>query len=70
MPGGVALVYGGTHANETAAVMSAITYIENVSVSQGKLFVIPQANLSAFSATLPLRAQTGHICAYTLFGTC
>ena len=61
VPGGVALVYGGTHANETAAVMSAITYIENVSVSQGKLFVIPQANLSAFSATLPLRAQASHM---------
>lgn len=57
VPGGVALIYGGTHANETAAVMSAITYLENVSVSQGKLLVMPQANLSAFSATLPLRAQ-------------
>lgn len=61
VPGGVALVYGGTHANETAAVMNAITYVENVLVTQGKLFVMPQANLSAFSATLPLRAQMGHM---------
>ncbi len=61
VPGGTALIYGGTHSNETAAVMNAITYIENVSITQGKLLVIPQANLSAFSATLPLRAQMGHM---------
>lgn len=60
-PGGRALIYGGTHANETAAVLNAVTYIENAKVEQGTLYVIFQANLSAFSATLPLRAQMDHM---------
>lgn len=57
VPGGKALVYGGTHSNETAAVINAITYIENAVVEQGTLYVIFQINQSAFSATLPLRGQ-------------
>ncbi len=61
VPGGKALIYGGTHSNETAAVLSALTYIENAQVSQGTLYVIMQANQSAMSATIPLRAQMEHM---------
>jgi hypothetical protein len=61
VPGGKALIYGGTHSNETAAVMNALTYIENAVVEQGTLYVIFQANQSAFTNTLPLRAQMSHM---------
>lgn len=57
VPGGKALIYGGTHPNETAAVMNAVTYVENAAPKQGVLYVICQANRSAFTATLPLRGQ-------------
>lgn len=61
VPGGKALVYGGTHSNETAAVLNALTYIENAVVEQGTLYVIFQANQSAFTNTLPLRGQMSHM---------
>ncbi len=61
VPGGKALIYGGTHSNETAAVLNAITYIENAEVKQGTLYVIFAANQSAFSATLPLRGQMAYM---------
>ncbi len=48
-PGGSALVLGGTHANEPAGYMAAIVLVENARPSAGKLYVIPQANASAFT---------------------
>jgi hypothetical protein len=52
-PGGTALVLGGTHPNEPASSLTAIALIENASVEQGRLIVIPRANHSAFTCTEP-----------------
>jgi predicted deacylase len=47
VPGGSALVLGGAHAYEPAGVMAAYVIMENVSVTKGRVFVIPRANESA-----------------------
>jgi len=46
-PGGVALILGGTHANEIAGIMAAVLLVERGSVQRGTVFVIPHANNSA-----------------------
>jgi hypothetical protein len=53
-PGGSILILGGTHPNEAAGFLAAVTIIEQVQITRGRLFVIPQACLSGFSATEPL----------------
>jgi hypothetical protein len=53
-PGGSVLVLGGTHPNEAAGFLAAVTMIEQVRVTRGRIFVIPQACLSGYSATEPL----------------
>ncbi|TFH07891.1 MAG: succinylglutamate desuccinylase [Candidatus Atribacteria bacterium] len=62
-PGGTALVLGGTHANEPASSLTAITLIENAQVTRGRLIVIPRANHSAFTCTEP---QEGYPQTYTI----
>jgi predicted deacylase len=52
-PGGTALVLGGTHPNEPASSVTAITMLENAVVTQGRLIVIPRAAHSGFTATDP-----------------
>jgi len=52
-PGGTVLLLGGTHPNEPAASLAAITLIENAVVQRGRLIVIPRANHSAFTCTEP-----------------
>ncbi|MBM4169830.1 MAG: succinylglutamate desuccinylase [Ignavibacteria bacterium] len=52
--GETVLVLGGTHANEPAGFVAAVVLIENVTVSRGRLIVIPQANRSGFTCTDPL----------------
>ncbi len=50
--GAKVLLLGGTHANEPAAALSAITLIENISESvNGTLYIIPWANHSAITHT-------------------
>ncbi len=49
IPGATALVIGGTHGNEPAGSMAALVLVENSSVKQGRLIVIPHANPSAAS---------------------
>lgn len=51
--GGKFLVYGGTHADEIAGIMSAYLLIENAQVTSGCLYVIPHANNSAMTNTEP-----------------
>lgn len=48
-PGATGLMIGGTHGNELAGQVAALLALENVSVSEGKLVVIPYANRSAIS---------------------
>lgn len=57
VPGGKALIYGGTHTNETGPVFNAITFMENAKCEAGVLYVIVHANNSAFTHTQPLRGQ-------------
>jgi hypothetical protein len=47
------LVLGGTHPNEPAGFMAAVLLIENAIPSAGTLYVIPQANNSAFTHNDP-----------------
>jgi len=51
-PGGKVLLLGGTHANEPAAAITAITVLENIkSVDRGTVYVLPWANHSAVTHT-------------------
>jgi predicted deacylase len=54
-PGGVALVVGGTHANEIAGIVAAIVLVESATVERGTLIVIPHANNSAILGRDPDR---------------
>ena len=51
--GGTALVLGGTHPNEPASSLTAITLLERAVVTRGRLIVIPRADHSGFTGTEP-----------------
>ena len=52
--GGSFLILGGTHPNESAGLLAAIALIENIKVTQGKVYIIPRTNKSGFTHTSPL----------------
>lgn len=52
-PGGNILIVGGTHPNEPAGFLTAVVLTETISVTQGKVVVIPRANASAFTHSDP-----------------
>lgn len=52
-PGVTALFLGGTHPCEIAGVIAAMVLIENAQVSAGRLIVIPHANRSGSTGTMP-----------------
>ena len=56
-PGGTVLVLGGSHANEPAGYVAAVTLVENVVMETGRLIVIPTANASGFTAGDPQEAS-------------
>jgi hypothetical protein len=47
VPGGSVLLIGGAHAYEPAGPMTAYVVMENITVTRGRVFVIPRANMSA-----------------------
>jgi len=51
-PGGTVLILGGVHATEVAGMLTAVLFVENAVVTQGRLIIIPHSNNSAF-ATQP-----------------
>lgn len=55
-PGGSVMILGGTHPQEIAGMMAAVLLIENATVKQGRLIVVPQANRSGFTHTDPMEA--------------
>lgn len=57
VPGGKALIYGGTHTNEVGSLLSAVTYLENAKCEAGTLYVMVHANNSGYSHTQPLAGQ-------------
>lgn len=52
--GGTFLVLGGTHPNESAGLVAAVSMVENIKVTQGRVFIIPWTNKSGFTHTSPL----------------
>lgn len=57
VPGGTVMIMGGTHPNEPAGTMTAIIYLERARVTQGKLIVIPFANMTAMGHNSPQEAS-------------
>lgn len=51
--GGKMLVLGGTHANEPAGYMAAITFIETAKVTEGTVYVIPYTDRSGMTHNDP-----------------
>lgn len=51
--GGTILLVGGTHSNESAAILSLFVLMENLELDKGRVIVIPEVNLSALSNGLP-----------------
>ncbi len=60
-PGGTIFVLGGTHPNEPSSMLTAVLLIENVVVTQGRMIVVPQANLSGFSHNDPQEGSPRYI---------
>lgn len=68
-PGGVMLLLGGTHPEEPAGVLSAVTMIENAKPTTGKLLVATRANRSASTVTRPGDAYPQYYTINTEFGS-
>ncbi|MBN2365057.1 MAG: succinylglutamate desuccinylase [Calditrichaeota bacterium] len=51
--GGKVLILGGTHPNEPAAYITTYLILENLGISRGTVYIIPQANASAFTHNDP-----------------
>ena len=51
VPGGTALIIGGTHPEEPVAVMAATAFTENVKVTQGRVIIIDRINTSGSTVT-------------------
>lgn len=52
--GGAFLILGGTHPNESAGLLTALAYVENLHVTKGRVFVIPWTNAAGFTHTSPI----------------
>ena len=68
VPGGTMLVLGGTHPEEPAGVMSAVTIIENTVPTEGRILVATRANRSASTVTRPGDAYPQFFHIPTAFG--
>lgn len=51
--GGSLLIIGGTHPNEPAGQLTSILFLENLEVKKGKVFIITEANRSAYAHSYP-----------------
>lgn len=47
------LIIGGTHPNEPSGQLTSVLFLENLEVEYGTVYIITEANRSAFSATNP-----------------
>lgn len=59
VPGGTALVLGGTHGNEIAGILASIVLVERATPVQGRLIVIPHANNAVHGHPDPRCASCG-----------
>ena len=60
-PGGKVLILGGTHGNEPAGYLAAITFIENAKVEEGTVYVIPYTNRSGMTHNDPQEASPQYL---------
>ncbi|MCF7822564.1 MAG: succinylglutamate desuccinylase/aspartoacylase family protein [Candidatus Marinimicrobia bacterium] len=51
--GATVLILGGTHANEPAGHIAAVSLMENIEVDAGRLIILPRANNSGFTHNDP-----------------
>ncbi len=58
--GGTVFLMGGTHPNEPSGYMAALMYLERAQVKQGRLIVMPNANMSAMTHNSPQDAAPQH----------
>ncbi|MCF8380060.1 MAG: hypothetical protein K9H49_10815 [Bacteroidales bacterium] len=56
-PGGTAMIAAGAHPNETASFLASVLILENIKVTQGRIFIIPRLNKSAFTCTDPMEGN-------------
>lgn len=49
--GGTIIFWGGTHPVEPAPLLASTLFIENARVTKGRVFIIPQANISCYTNT-------------------
>ncbi|MGD9887527.1 MAG: succinylglutamate desuccinylase, partial [Bacilli bacterium] len=47
------LIIGGTHPNEPSGQLTSVLFLENLEVEYGTVYIITEANRSAYSATNP-----------------
>ncbi len=66
--GGTVLVLGGTHCDEPASYVAAYLLLENLQITRGRALVIPRANRSALTHTLPGEAHPQHFAIETSNG--
>ena len=52
------LIIGGTHPNEPAGQIAATVLLENIEVEKGTVYIITEANKSAYTHSHPLEATT------------
>jgi hypothetical protein len=67
-PGGTMIVWGGTHPVEPAGYLAPILMVENIRVTKGRLFLIPQINISSFENTKIGMGDVDHFTIPTPFG--
>ena len=58
VPGPSILIMGGTHPNEPSGQLTATLLLENIEVTKGKVFIITEANRSAYTHSNPLEASS------------
>lgn len=52
-PGGKSLILGGTHPNEPSGHLAAILFLQNATIDEGTVYVLPYTNRSAFTHNDP-----------------
>lgn len=57
------LIIGGTHPNEPSGQLTSVLFLENLQVEVGTVYIITEANRSAFATTTP---QEGSPMSYTI----
>lgn len=55
--GGTVLILGGAHCDEPASYVAAYLVIENLQIDRGRVLVLPRANRSALTHTIPGEAH-------------